>query len=743
MVPGFAQHYVSLDNITIRNCVIGGPDAFFSYGVVANDGVDLRIEGAVFEDSPIGLSIWSGSGAVIASNQFVRTPLEAINFAGSGSGSPANGRIEGNSIEMMAAPGGLDWGWGLDIYGMAGPMSGTTVADNTISGGTGAIRLGLVWSTEVTRNSLSESAFAALEYSYPSPTNRLWWNNLESFGYGVFSTGPAEISDGEGRGNWWGHDCSEALFVAGVDSNDEAVVDSFPYGRRGGWELGLEPGCDTTPPEAPVILSPVFEEGVTYISTPVVLGTAEPFARVRVFEGSTELGADYASGDGDFAISLVPLMSGQHVIHATAVDASGNESASSTTVAFGIQVIDEGNPISGENGKFKIVELSVSPNPFDPGIEKNQLRLTLEVDAVKGLGGDTKNHRFFAVTARTVLDPETLETITTSYAASEIVRDTDGPVRVTVADEWDGKDEAGQTLENPKAYPAELSVAVVRLYAGKGNGPYPSLRVGEFLTLEQMSEIMMQVRMFERPKQPDPRSIIVEQVTFKPIVDVQNPYAFPRYQTASSVIWSFDPRKTRARSCGEAYVTCSNTTKLPDVCFDCFDACEERCQSANLPCAWPSTIPGGVVCTYCANPVCLLSDNSCLNDRGGVHERAPCPESIFTRTTVMCDTTTPTPSMPPGFHDGVCAYLCPEVCVREATRFEINANNCVTPMPRDALRCAEGPNFCERVGCNYDSIGKFAECEFQCDPPYESMSCVRRANSCDECTSVALCEGAN
>jgi hypothetical protein len=122
-----------------------------------------QIEGSVFEDSPIGLSIWSGSGAVVSSNQFVRTPLEAINFASSGSGVPINGRLEGNSIEMLAAPGGLDWGWGLDIYGMAGPLSGTTVADNTITGGTGGIRLGLVWSTEVTRNSLSGSAFAALQ----------------------------------------------------------------------------------------------------------------------------------------------------------------------------------------------------------------------------------------------------------------------------------------------------------------------------------------------------------------------------------------------------------------------------------------------------------------------------------------------------------------------------------------------------------------------------------------------------
>jgi len=299
------------------------------------------------------------------------------------------------------------------------------------------------------------------------------------------------------------------LFVAGVDSNRADVVDSFPYGRRDAWEVGLASGCDVTPPEAPVILSPLFEEGVTYLSTPVVLGTTEPFARVRVFEGTMELGADTATGDGNFAVSLVPLMSGQHVIHATAVDASGNESASSSTVSFGIQVIDEGNPISGENGKFKIVELSVSPNPFDPGMEKNRLRLTLDVDAVKGLGGDSINHRFFAVTARAVLDPVTLEPITTIYAASEIDRESEGPVRVSVVDEWDGKDEAGQTLENPNAYPSDLSVAVVRLYAGNGIGPYPSLTPRDFLTYEQMSEIMMLPDIvYEWPVRPLPNLIV-------------------------------------------------------------------------------------------------------------------------------------------------------------------------------------------------------------------------------------------
>ncbi|PJB41404.1 MAG: hypothetical protein CO108_13175, partial [Deltaproteobacteria bacterium CG_4_9_14_3_um_filter_63_12] len=257
---------------------------------------------------------------------------------------------------------------------------------------------------------------------------------------------------------------------------------------------------------------------------------------------------------------------------------------------------------SGENGKFRIVELSLSPNPFDPGIEKNQLRLTLDVDAVKGLGGDSKNHRFFALTARAILDPETLETITTIYAASEIARDIDGPVRVTVADEWDGTDGAGQTLEDPKAYPSELSVAVVRLYAGKWNGPNPSLRPGDFLTYEQMSEIMMQVGMFERPKKPDP-NMIVEQRSFKR-VDVQSPYAFPRYQLQDLVIRGFDPLSDCAPDCDQARISCKITViEKPNTivaCNECAQNCIDDCKISASNCKWPTgaSSPHAYTCNY-------------------------------------------------------------------------------------------------------------------------------------------------
>jgi len=334
-------------------------------------------------------------------------------------------------------------------------------------------------------------------------------NTIEAGRWGAASNQSVELSDA-GEGNWWGHDCPEPPFVPGVDSNRADVVDSFAYGRRDAWELGLEPGCDTTPPVAPVILSPVNEEGMVFFMAPVILGRAEPFSQVKIFEGTTELGAGYATSEEDFVVSLSSLMSGQHVIHSVAIDRSGNESVPSAPLSFGILVIDEGNPISAENGKFSIVGLSVSPNPFDPTTEINQLHLALDVDAVRGLGGNSQNHRLFALTARVVMDPETLEPITTIYAASEIEGDNNaGPARVTVIDQWNGCSDDGCTIAKFKAYPSDLTVAVVRLYAGNGNGPQPSLKPGEFLTHKLMSEIMKQVLIDVTPTdQFDPRVFI-------------------------------------------------------------------------------------------------------------------------------------------------------------------------------------------------------------------------------------------
>jgi len=290
---------------------------------------------------------------------------------------------------------------------------------------------------------------------------------------------------------------------------------------------------------------------------------------VKVFEGTTQLGADYATGDGDFAVSLVPLMSGQHVIHATAVDVFGNESASSATVSFGIQVIDEENPISGENGKFEIVGLDISPTVFVPESKSNSMHLALKVDAVKGLGGNSKNHRFFALTQRTILDPETKQPIKTIYAASEIDRDGQRTQKVEVSDEWDGTNEEGLRANDWTAYPSELSVAVVRLYAGSGQGPLPGFSPGEHLSVDQISEIMMVMTCINCP-------------SFHPMfIDiVAVAYPFPTRFPPLVITFVWDPFGMCAPTCEDAKETClltnmNQVTGNPEQCEECFQVCDK------------------------------------------------------------------------------------------------------------------------------------------------------------------------
>ncbi len=331
--------------------------------------------------------------------------------------------------------------------------------------------------------------------------NAIYHNNIEAGRWGLHANVAVDLSD-QGRGNWWGHDCPEVLFAAGVDSDRIDALDSFPYGQSNAWELGLEPGCDVTPPEAPFIDSP--EDGDAFLSSPVVLGMAEPFSIVFVYEGATELGTTIADRDGRFAVELPPLDTGEHSLYATASDRSGNVSSLSSARTFRVFVIGRESPIVGENGKLLVVGLSATPNPFDPTKELNQLRLSLEIDAVKGLGGASLNHRFFALTSRRILDPETAEPLTTVYGMTEIALGNQGTVHATVVDEWDGTDR-GAVLENLRAYPSDLSVAVVRLYSGNGVGPNPRLKPGPLgPSLEQVAEIMMAMDPVARSERPKP-----------------------------------------------------------------------------------------------------------------------------------------------------------------------------------------------------------------------------------------------
>ncbi|PJB37107.1 MAG: hypothetical protein CO108_21845, partial [Deltaproteobacteria bacterium CG_4_9_14_3_um_filter_63_12] len=464
-------------DITIRNCLIGGTGQEFWEGMRVFNGTAVRLLDSELDNNR--LEVISGTGLEIARNTFLSLGGVALAITEDATNIGVHHNIvDGRPEDELR---------GIELWGMVGesgplPVSGLSIHDNTIAATVG-IFMKRTGDSLLVGNDIT--AWTGFELESSVGANKFRWNNLE-VQVGVVADEPTEITDGEGHGNWWGHDCPELSFVAGVDSNRVDVVDSFAYGRRDAWELGLAPGCDTTPPLPPIIVSP--QEGVSVLTTPVLMITAEPQAQVRVFEGATEIGTTYAATNGTFLVVLEPLEPGLHVLRATATERAGNESNSSLPRSFTLLPATDVTPLTGDQGKFDIVEISQSLNPFDPSREANKVRLSVKLDGVNGLGGNSQNHRFFVLVERTLLEPETLLPIRTVYGAAEIDREAVGPLRVEVSDEWDGRDEAGD-LVTSKPYPSVLLVKVGRLYTGNGQGPPCGRGVDEVLTEAQANAL--------------------------------------------------------------------------------------------------------------------------------------------------------------------------------------------------------------------------------------------------------------
>lgn len=80
---------------------------------------------------------------------------------------------------------------------------------------------------------------------------------------------------------------------------------------------------DTTPPAAPVIVSPA--QGIQHGGTVVTInGTAEPLATVQIFEGATQIASVVSTGTWSTTVNMVK---GGHSITARATDVAGNVGA--------------------------------------------------------------------------------------------------------------------------------------------------------------------------------------------------------------------------------------------------------------------------------------------------------------------------------------------------------------------------------------------------------------------------------
>src|SRR5262245_9958744 len=74
-------------------------------------------------------------------------------------------------------------------------------------------------------------------------------------------------------------------------------------------------------------------DDITNVTTPTFVGTAAANSRVRLFDGTTQIGSTVADGSGNWSITASPLTQGTHSITATATDIAGNESLASAALS--------------------------------------------------------------------------------------------------------------------------------------------------------------------------------------------------------------------------------------------------------------------------------------------------------------------------------------------------------------------------------------------------------------------------
>ena len=113
---------------------------------------------------------------------------------------------------------------------------------------------------------------------------------------------------------------------------------------------------DTAAPNAPVISQAIDDVGsitgpltsgqTTDDTVPRLVGTSEPFATVKIYEGTTLVGTGTADGSGSWSIVLTTtLASGPHSFTAQATDAAGNTSVSSTSFSLTVDTTPPALPV--------------------------------------------------------------------------------------------------------------------------------------------------------------------------------------------------------------------------------------------------------------------------------------------------------------------------------------------------------------------------------------------------------------
>ncbi|GEM_PF-5324450 len=132
----------------------------------------------------------------------------------------------------------------------------------------------------------------------------------------------------------------------GLDGDRDGVAEGSPVDDYT-ISFTVAAAGDTTPPNAPVVISPADGEVITD-NTPMIFGTAEAGSDVSIYVDDVEVVTTRADSNGNFIYTMTQeLDRGEHTVYAYATDAAGNRSARSNVNTF---IVDTGSILGAITG---------------------------------------------------------------------------------------------------------------------------------------------------------------------------------------------------------------------------------------------------------------------------------------------------------------------------------------------------------------------------------------------------------
>jgi Big-like domain-containing protein/parallel beta helix pectate lyase-like protein len=323
---------IAADNVTIKNCVIQN---FDNWGILSDDAVNTRVEYCDIDGSgstkTTGLGIGGGTNSAIIGCD-IRGMVIGINMFGAA-------EIKDNYIHDLADTSSNPDDRHFD--GIRAMTSNAVIEHNTIAlpanaGGTAAVFIKTEWgainNVQVKNNLMTgDPSYTVYVESTTSPiTNVTIANNYVERGiYGYFNV----VN-------------SSPTLSNNVQWNN--ATDPTPYPSS----VPSQPSGPSTPtaPSAPTIASFSNDtgkagDGITSDNTLQLKGTAAAGSTVKIYDGSTQIGTTTATASGSWEYITSVLTNAQHVLKATATNATGQTSAGSALLTVTVDNVAPTVPV--------------------------------------------------------------------------------------------------------------------------------------------------------------------------------------------------------------------------------------------------------------------------------------------------------------------------------------------------------------------------------------------------------------